>query len=659
MVVSEVEKLSILTFREYETHLLTLFQNMQNLEIVRSLSDITSEESALLDTLNFQEQSSSHFSSTSDELQQKVYEIEKMSAFLLRHSSKKVISKKKLPSDFNQLEKEFDKSTIDQILKEIKKLSVASEKMEHYKEQLLKEEQFLSHWQYLDVNPNEIEKSQYYASFIGSISTSVQEAFLKIFSSQEECLFEQIYEDKTRAYYILITLKEKKEVLKEYLQAFSFHFHDYPYAALPQQAYRDHKRVMERQNYKEKKLQSQIDEAKKHMTALYQAEEIFLAQLEREFAKERIARNQNNIVLLKGWIPADEKPQIRMLLEAETDLKVPLCYSFSPVIKTDKDIPVLLKNHNLVAPFEIVTEMYSLPKYGEIDPTPVLTPFYMVFFGMMSADAGYGLLLFVGTILAEHFVPMRKNMKRFVRLFKIVSIPVILWGIVYGSFFGFEMPFVFLSLTEDMNSILILSVFFGFIQVITGLLINGIQSFKRRQYLSSFENGFAWMCILFGIFLITVNELLLAERLLFISGLLLAMTGAAGIILIPAIQRKNKLKGLAIGAYNLYGITGYVSDLVSYTRLMALGVAGGSIATAFNMLISFMPKAAQFTIGIVLFLVLHALNIFLTFLGAYVHGARLQFIEFFGKFYEGGGRKFSPLKPKEKYMDFFTNRDRD
>ena len=117
------------------------------------------------------------------------------------------------------------------------------------------------------------------------------------------------------------------------------------------------------------------------------------------------------------------------------------------------------------------------------------------------------------------------------------------------------------------------------------------------------------------------------------------------------IQSKSKIQGLASGAYNLYGITGYIGDLVSYTRLMALGISGGSIAAAFNMLVSYMPPIARFSVGILLMVVLHGLNIFLSLLSAYVHGARLQYVEFFGKFYEGGGRAFRPLKTEEKYVN--------
>ena len=131
----------------------------------------------------------------------------------------------------------------------------------------------------------------------------------------------------------------------------------------------------------------------------------------------------------------------------------------------------------------------------------------------------------------------------------------------------------------------------------------------------------------------------------------ISIIAAIGIVVVTVLTSDNKWGGLASGLYNLYGISGYVADIVSYTRLMALAVSGGSIASAFNMLVGFLPPVARFSAGIILIIALHGLNIFLSFLGAYVHGLRLQFVEFFGKFYEGGGRALKPFKTYEKYID--------
>ena len=189
------------------------------------------------------------------------------------------------------------------------------------------------------------------------------------------------------------------------------------------------------------------------------------------------------------------------------------------------------------------------------------------------------------------------------------------------------------------------------IQIFIGLGLAAKENIKAKNYLGAVSDGFAWQGIMVGAIVGGLGKMLMDSQGLFFIGVGLAVLSALLIIVTPMLQSKSKLKGLAKGAYNLYGITSYIGDLVSYTRLMALGISGGSIAAAFNMLVGYMPPIARFSVGILLMLALHGLNIFLSLLSAYVHGARLQYVEFFGKFYEGGGRAFSPLKTEEKYVN--------
>lgn len=236
-------------------------------------------------------------------------------------------------------------------------------------------------------------------------------------------------------------------------------------------------------------------------------------------------------------------------------------------------------------------------------------------------------------------------MKKNIDLFFLLSFPTIIWGFIYASAFGVTLPYPpLLSTGENVTTIIILSIAFGFIQICVGLLINGLQKIKQKDYLASIDEGFAWQGILVGVVIAIVGMMLISNDIVFYIGVGLAVLGAFLIILVPVIKTRNKLKGIAKGAYNLYGITGYVGDLVSYTRLMALGVAGGSIAAAFNMLVTFMSGPLKWTFGVVLIIALQALNIFLSYLGAYVHGMRLQYVEFFGKFFEGGEQSLHPLK---------------
>ena len=438
--------------------------------------------------------------------------------------------------------------------------------------------------------------------------------------------------------------------MKELVSTYGLNVMDYAYDQAPKEVFESlETRLVTLKNEKEEMIK-QVSTQHQMVNPLKMAEESVLAEIDRIHVKEMLAEYKD-LTVIRGWIESDRAESFEKNVRTQLTSELPVLMTFDETTQTE-DVPTALKNNKLVKPFESLTEMYSLPKYGELDPTPLLTPFYMVFFGMMVADVGYGLLMLVGTLLLSKKKTLRRGVRNFISLFKILSVPVMIWGLIYGSFFGLSLPFHVLSPTEDMNSILILSVCFGMIQLLVGLLINGIQLVKKKDYLKSVSESFAWQGILIGAVLLVLGNIVLKNEGLKNAGLILFVISSVLIILVPMITNKSKGKGLAQGVYSFYGITGYIGDLVSYTRLMALGISGGSIAGAFNMLVGFMPPVAKFTVGIALIIVLHALNIFLSLLSAYVHGARLQYVEYFGKFFQGGGRKFSPFKPKEKHIDF-------
>ena len=176
-----------------------------------------------------------------------------------------------------------------------------------------------------------------------------------------------------------------------------------------------------------------------------------------------------------------------------------------------------------------------------------------------------------------------------------------------------------------------------------------MKNVRLKDYTEAYNSGFAWVLILLGLMLLAVGNILPGMALLVPIGKWLAILNAIGILIVSIVSTK-KLSGLASGLFNLYNVSGYVGDLVSFTRLMALGLSGASIGSAFNLIVNLFPPLGRFTVGLLLFIVLHAINMFLSFLSGYVHGARLIFVEFFGKFYEGGGKPFRPLKPSERYI---------
>jgi len=302
--------------------------------------------------------------------------------------------------------------------------------------------------------------------------------------------------------------------------------------------------------------------------------------------------------------------------------------------------------------------MYSVPKYKEIDPTPLLAPFYIFFFGMMLSDAGYGLVMFVGTLIALTTFNLDEDTRRSIKMFFLLSISTIFWGIMYGSYFGDFIKIAPLWMKPDSNVglLMIVSVVMGLIQIYVGLGIKAYMQIRDKDYFGAFADVGLWYITLTGAIIWALSAFVdLAS--LGVPAVIIAIAkygtiaGMVGIVLTNGRQESSIGGKLGQGFYALYGITSYVGDLVSYTRLAALGLATGFIAYAFNIMVSMVSTSwATIIFGIAIFVVGHVFNLFINALGAYVHTCRLQYLEYFGKFYEGGGTSFEPLKYNSKYF---------
>ncbi|MCL2548342.1 MAG: hypothetical protein FWE76_04160, partial [Symbiobacteriaceae bacterium] len=400
----------------------------------------------------------------------------------------------------------------------------------------------------------------------------------------------------------------------------------------------------------EKEISTNLGELSQHLGLLRLAEDYTLNALLRLRKSLEVTYSEATITI-EGWIFADRRHQFEEMLTASF-LNTPCSVTFSPIY--DKDIPLVpikLQNNRLVTPYESLTDMYSLPRYNEVDPTPVMTVFYQLFFGMMVADIGYGLTLFIIGQIVRRRMKLSRDTRSFIDFLYYLCFPIIGWGVVFGSFFGLELPFGLLSANTDIIPLTILSIVLGCLHIIAGLVLYMINQAKLQNYADMLSGGLSWILTFIGGGLaILVSTVPAFESAFFYwIGMGLVTIGVALIVFVPAIKRgKHWYVGIGTGLYALYGATSYIGDFISYTRLMALAVAGASVALAFNTILGFLPLPVRLSLGLVVAVILHALNIFLSMLSAYVHGIRLEFIEFFGKFYSGGGRKFDPFKTAEK-----------
>ncbi|HJD42971.1 MAG TPA: V-type ATP synthase subunit I [Candidatus Mediterraneibacter quadrami] len=375
--------------------------------------------------------------------------------------------------------------------------------------------------------------------------------------------------------------------------------------------------------------------------------------------------------VISGYIPAAVADEVAEKLMRKYDCMVDV-----EELKEDEEPPVILKNNPFSANMEGVVESYGLPVKGEIDPTTIMSFFYVFFFGMMLSDAAYGVIVAVVCgILVWKFPRMSSGMRKSLKLFFWCGLSTIVWGVLFGGYFGNIVDIVtekftgtkitppalwFIPLNEPMK-LLLYSLLFGVIHLFTGLAIKGYLCIKDRKYMDFFCDVVLWFMLLTGLILMLLpSELFasIAQMEIVFPGWIntlakgLAIIGAAGIVLMSGRGNKNPALRLALGAYDLYNITGWLSDVLSYSRLLALGLATGVIASVINQMGSMLPNNV---IGIIFFILIfivgHSMNLAINLLGAYVHTNRLQFVEFFGKFYEGGGRPFHPFRENTKYAE--------
>ncbi len=359
--------------------------------------------------------------------------------------------------------------------------------------------------------------------------------------------------------------------------------------------------------------------------------------------------------MVKGYVSRVDVPALKAELENNFTVLV------ESEAADEAKAPVKLKNNAFSTPGEVITEMYSLPSSSDIDPSPLTGFFYYLFFGMMLADLGYGILIALGSwLLKKKFkpeAPMAKNLT----LFMYCGISTALWGILYGSFFGdflsvftetfFGKRIGLYAVLDPMNgdavTLLILSLILGFIQIMAGLIAKAVVCIKNKDILGALFDAGCWIVTLLGLAMLAGS--FVGIKILGTIGMWTAIVGAVGLVLTQGRDKKG-FGRIISGLASLYDITGYVSDLLSFSRLMALGLTSAAMAAVFNQIGALAGKGVVGAVlMLVMFIVGHAVNIGLNALGAYVHTLRLQYVELFSKFYDGGGRAFKPFNRKSKF----------
>lgn len=364
---------------------------------------------------------------------------------------------------------------------------------------------------------------------------------------------------------------------------------------------------------------------------------------------------------LCAWVPVSRKEKVEAALE-----RFDCAYEFSDPTAED-DVPVLLNNPKITSPFEMVMGIYSLPAYGTFDPTCIMGLFYLLIFGAMLADVGYGLVLFLGCHIAIKCIPLSKGLLDYCRLFRLCGIACMICGFLFGGYFG-DLPtalfgdavpdiikngLILNPLDYDHNGpikFLVISIGLGVAHLFTGMGIQYYILCREGKGLDAFLDIGSWYIFFAGLgtFVLTMVVSGL-PAFVTVIGIAVLAVGALLIFIGSARHEKNPIMFVLKGLLGFYDIINYASDMLSYSRILALGLATSVIAQVINMLTGMASNFILVLVVLILMPALHLFNLALNLLGTFIHTSRLQFIEFFGRFFTDGGRAFSPLSEAEKH----------
>lgn len=376
-------------------------------------------------------------------------------------------------------------------------------------------------------------------------------------------------------------------------------------------------------------------------------------RLGRAEAEERLVGTES-VVCMRGWLTAPEEEKLTAVL-AKYDCAWDLA---DPTEDEYPEVPVKLKNNKFTEPLNMVTNMYSLPAYGTVDPNPLMAPFFILFYGIMMADMGYGLVMVLAALIALGKMKPKRGSKYFCELLLACGVSTFLLGIVTGGFFGNAVPTIvrmfghdvqlgiltspLLDPLKDTTTILIGAMVLGFIQLVTGMIVNMVMECRQGKVGDAIFNEGTWLVLFAGLalYVLKIGNIAGVPVVLCIGGLMLLYGSGR--------EAKGFGKVTAVFGALYNGLTGWFGDILSYSRLMALMLAGSVIAQVFNTLGAIPGNIIVF---LIISLAGNALNFALNLLGCYVHDLRLQCLEYFGKFYEDGGKPFKPLMADTKYVD--------
>ncbi len=504
-----------------------------------------------------------------------------------------------------------------------------------------------------DINSKLLELSEY-STFTGDLSLIGESNFtltllgkiptsnIPLIKENEQLALEEFSSDAKMSVVSVTFLKEDSHYVTTALRELKFEE-----SALPVNSgtVKDEtERLTVLLNSKKEEYKNNIEELSSLSNESKESLELYFEQLraKRERSEVRLEETEETVVF-EGFIKSDDEKRLEKVLTSVTDVFALDVYEPDP----DEEVPTALSNSKIVSDFEGITNMFNSPKHDEIDPNPVMAPWYWIIFGMMMGDAGYGLMMAVLIFLFKKIMKPKGETKKLMNVLLYSSITTVFFGVLFGSYFGEELLPAVIGFTalDDPISMLIITLIVGVLHIFTGMITKMYIDIKSGHFLDAVFDQLSWMFIILGLGMVFLPSLSKV-------GIVLAVIGAVTVLLTAGRKKKGFFGKIAGGLGGLYNVTSYLSDILSYSRILALSLATGVIGYVMNLLASMVQgNIIGFVISLVIYIVGHIFNLVLGLLSAYVHSCRLQYIEFYSKFYEGGGTLFKPFKIKTNYIN--------
>lgn len=650
MAIAKMNHFNLYTMSSDTDEILSLIQNFGDVHI----SDLADREELLEGGLEYVSEPTAS-TDVQQEITRLTHTIELLSKYDDKLGSIESMKKGMKNYTFSEVMAKGAEVDVSKEMNDISKLNRHLEDLEIGISKLNTQLDELTPWKNLQLGKAELSNTRKIDFITGHVLSRQYKSLLEEAEEFTNTHIELISEMNKNSYILVITTKDERAELDKLLRKYSFFTVNLQGEENPEVEIIKLKDKIEEQN---NEIAATKDKFKEYLYILddLKLRYEYLNQVGEKYKSTENLLSTKTVNFIEGYIETEKSDAFMKALE--TNFPESYHIEMEAADKEDPNVPIVLKNNKFNSAFEMLTKMYALPGYNEIDPTPFLAPFYWLFFGMMIADVGYGIIMLVGTLIALKTFNLSDSMENNIRFFFYMSISTIIWGLIYGSFLGGFIPLpALIDPATDYIELLAISVTFGAVHMFLGLGIKAYTLIRDGKPMDAVYDVLFWYMSLMGaIYMILAGVLNLPGADI---GKYIMIAGMIGILLFGGREVKSPGGRFALGAYTLYGISSWLGDFVSYLRLMALGLAGAFIGVAVNMIVG--TVAGSGIVGVVFAAVIfiggHIFNLALSALSAYVHTLRLTFVEFFGKFYDGGGKEFKKIRNKPKYINIRKQED--